>query len=302
MSGALEAGSARACPLCGSRAEAHVLAARFDASRLGALSFASRKPPELMHWRLVTCASCGLVYANPAPPADVLVRAYRDAAFDAAGESRFAARTYEEVVARLLPSLPDRAGALDIGAGDGAFLERLLELGFSDVLGLEPSRAARRGAPAHVQALIREESFEPGAFGEASFSLVTCLQTIEHVPEPLALCREARRLLKPGGALLLVCHDRRAWSARLLGRRSPIYDVEHLQLFDRATVRALLERAGFERIEVQRLVNRYPLRYWLRLARVPDRAVRRLGPLCSAAVTVPVGNLWAVGYRPAGSV
>ena len=171
------------------------------------------------------------------------MREYRDAAFDAAGESRFAARTYEEVAARLLPNLPDRAGALDIGAGDGAFLERLLELGFSDVLGLEPSHAARRGAPAQVQALIREESFEPGAFGEASFSLVTCLQTIEHVPEPLALCREARRLLKPGGALLLVCHDRRAWSARLLGRRSPIYDVEHLQLFDRATVRALLSGA-----------------------------------------------------------
>src|SRR5205823_578264 len=85
VSGALYADSTRACPLCGSRAEAHVLAARFDPSRLGALSFASRKPPELMHWRLVTCASCGLLYANPAPPADVLVRQYREAAFDAAG-------------------------------------------------------------------------------------------------------------------------------------------------------------------------------------------------------------------------
>jgi SAM-dependent methyltransferase len=293
----IDAGAARRCPLCGSRDEARVLAASFDASRLGTLSFASRKPPELMHWRLVTCASCGLVYANPAPAEDVLLRAYRDAGFQAAGESRAAASTYVGVVARVLPALPDRAGALDIGAGDGAFLERLLELGFSGVVGLEPSTAARRGATEQVRALIRDEPFAAGVFAPDSVSLVTCLQTIEHVPEPLALCREAHRLLKPGGALVVVCHDRRAWSARLLGRRSPIYDVEHLQLFDRRTVRGLFERSGFERIEVHTLVNRYPLRYWLRLARIPRPVVHMLGPLATFALSIPAGNLWVVGYR-----
>jgi len=294
----IAAGSARACPLCGSREEGRVLAASVDASRLGPLSFASRKPPELMHWRLVTCATCGLVYANPVPSEDVLLRAYRAAAFDAAGESRYAANTYAAVVAGLLPALPDRAGALDIGAGDGALLERLVELGFSGVVGLEPSQAAREEAPEPVRSLIREEPFAAGVLAEGSFSLVTCLQTIEHVAEPLALCREAHRLLKPGGALVLVCHDRRAWSARVLGRRSPIYDVEHLQLFDRRTVCGLLERSGFERIEVHTLVNRYPLRYWLRLARVP----LPLGRLGALALSLPAGNVWAVGYRAGGSV
>jgi SAM-dependent methyltransferase len=139
-------------------------------------------------------------------------------------------------------------------------------------------------------------------FDQGGFSLVTCLQTIEHLPEPLAVCEEAGRLLKPGGALLVVCHDRRAWSARVLGRRSPIYDIEHLQLFDRATLRALLERSGFERIEVHGLVNRYPLGYWLRLARAPAALVRMLGRVASLPLAVPAGNLWAVGYRPRGSV
>jgi SAM-dependent methyltransferase len=292
----------RACPLCGSRAEAHVVEKSFDASRVGRLSFASRKPPELMHWRLVTCASCGLVYASPAPADDELLREYRDADFDAGGESHYAAETYARLVGRLTAHLPDRDGALDIGAGDGAFLERLLDLGFTSVVGLEPSDAARRGALARVRDAIREEAFEAGMFGESSFSLVTCLQTVEHLPDPLAVCGEARRLLKAAGALLLVCHDRHAWSARLLGRRSPIYDIEHLQLFDRTTLRALLERSGFERVEVHGLVNRYPVRYWLRLARAPASLVRALGPVASLPLSVPAGNLWAVGYRPRGSV
>jgi len=295
-------GSDRVCPLCGANEASSVREASFDSQRLGTFSFASRKRPELMHWRLVTCASCGLVYANPAPVEDDLVRAYREAAFDAAGESRDAARTYATVVARVLPGLPDRAGALDVGAGDGALLERLLELGFSGVVGLEPSEAARGGAPEHVRGLIRDEPFAGNLFAEGSFSLVTCLQTIEHVPEPLALCREARRLLKEGGAFVVVCHDRRAVPARVLGRRSPIYDVEHLQLFDRRTIRALLERSGFQGVEVHTLVNRYPLRYWLRLARAPHALVRLLGPLASIAVSLPAGNLWVVGYRPRGSV
>jgi SAM-dependent methyltransferase len=297
----IAAGSERACPLCGASEASSVREASFDAARLGTFSFASRKRPELMHWRLVTCASCGLVYASPAPAEDVLLGAYRDAAFDAAGESRDAARTYASVVARVLPDLPDRAGALDVGAGDGAFLERLLELCFFGVVGLEPSEAARRGAPEHVRGLIRDEPFAAKLFAEGSFSLVTCLQTIEHVPEPLALCREAHRLLQAGGAFVVVCHDRRAAPARLLGRRSPIYDVEHLQLFDRRTIRALLERSGFEGIQVHTLVNRYPLRYWLRLARAPQALVRLLGPLASIPLIVPAGNLWVVGYRPRGS-
>ena len=45
--------------------------------------------------------------------------------------------------------------------------------------------------------------------------------------------------------MLCVVHNRRALSARLLGRRSPIYDIEHLQLFSRPSVRSLMERPGF---------------------------------------------------------
>ena len=105
---------------------------------------------------------------------------------------------------------------------------------------------------------------------------------------------------------MIVCHDRRAPLNRALGERSPIMDIEHLQLFSQASVRALLERTGFGDIGVRRFTNRYPLHYWLKLAPVPEPreagARRRRASRPAAlrlAVPLPVGNLVATGFRDA---
>lgn len=69
----------------------------------------------------------------------------------------------------------------------------------------------------------------------------------------------------------MVGHDRPAPVNRLLGRRSPIYDIQHLQLFCPGSLRELLERAGFRDVQVRRFRTRYPLRYWLRSAPLGPR-------------------------------
>jgi SAM-dependent methyltransferase len=297
--------SARPCPVCATPVDAArvVHEQRFDAARVDSLAFASRKPPELMHWRLVECRTCGVLYASPAPRAELLADAYRDAGYDSREEARYAGATYGRLVRRLAPRLPGGGGVLDVGAGDGAFLEILRASGFSDVAGVEPSRAALDAADPQVRPLIREGVFSADDFEPASLRLVSCLQTVEHLPDPLGVFGDAHTLLRDDGALLVVCHDRSATANRLLGRRSPIYDVEHLQLFDPHSLRGLLERAGFADIEIRPFANRYPLRYWTRLAPLPagvkgrvigalDRA--RVGGL---ALTLPVGNLAAVGWK-----
>ncbi len=174
--------------------------ARINLAALDAFGFASRKTPEYMHWRLVECHRCDIVYANPAPAAEELAALYREAAFAATVESRYASATYGRLLRALVPHWPDRAGALDIGTGDGTFLRELLDAGFSDVLGIEPSAAPIAAADPAIRPLIRQDTFRPESFPEASFRLVSCFQTIEHVPDPLDLARAAWRLLKPGAA------------------------------------------------------------------------------------------------------
>jgi len=296
--------SQRACPVCGSRDDTAVFApARLDAASLDRYAFASRKRPEHMRLRLVSCPDCDLVYASHVPAPEALARAYEAAAFDSGPEARSAARTYIRAMGALLRELPDRHGTLDIGTGDGAFLGELLDAGFTGVGGIEPSTQPITAAEPRLAGLIEHDVFRPDVRQQGSLSLVTCFQTIEHVPDPAELVRDATRLLKPGGLLALVCHDRRSPVNRLLGLRSPIIDIEHQQLFSPKSVTRLLEGAGLEEVGVQAIRNRYPLRYWARLVPLPRRAgewvERRLlpGRVGDRMLSLPVGNLLAWGRR-----
>ena len=295
---------ARACPVCRSTDDSDVFAPeRLDAGALDSYAFASRKRPEHMRLRLVSCPVCDLVYASPVPAPEALARAYEEAAFDSAIEAGFAARTYSGALAPLIEDLPDRHGALDIGTGEGAFLGELLDAGFSGVSGVEPSDAPIAAAGGRVAELIEHDVFRADLRPRGSLSLVTCFQTIEHVPDPAVLVRDAAALLKPGGLLVVVCHDRRAPVNRLLGLRSPIIDIEHQQLFSPASVRCLLAAAGLVDVGHRAIRNRYPLRYWVRLLPLPRRvgelADRLLGwgRVGHRGITLPVGNLLAWGRK-----
>jgi SAM-dependent methyltransferase len=295
----------RDCPVCGSNDASRVFApANIDAGNLNAFSFASRKLPEYMHARLIECPTCDVVYANPAITAESLASAYEEAAFDSTEEARHAARTYGAYLARILPRLADLNGALDIGTGEGSFLRELLRAGFRDVIGVEPSRAPIEAAAADVQPLLRQQMFQTDTFAPESFRLIACFQTIEHLRDPLVICRDAYRALKPGGAFFLIGHNRRAFSAAVLGRKSPIFDVEHLQLFSPRSFRHLLRASGFTGITVEPIWNRYPLHYWARLFPFPKALkasiLRRLKASCLGRflIPLPAGNLAAVGYKP----
>lgn len=294
----------RLCAVCGTNDSAILFAeAHIDEAKLDGFAFASRKNPEYMHWTLWHCRACDLVFANPAPPIEQLASLYKAASFGSAAEARFASRTYGRVLRKIARRLPDRAAALDIGTGDGAFLHELLDAGFTDVVGIEPSTAPIEVADPRVRGLIQQGLFVPGIFPAGRFTLVTCFQTIEHLPDPLAVAREAWKILKPGGAFFVIGHNRRSVSAKLLGRKSPIFDIEHLQLFSRASVTRLLTNAGFARVDVGTLLNVYPLSYWAQLFPLPGGMKRLVLAILKATglgrIPIPLaaGNMWAVGYK-----
>lgn len=297
--------SSRPCPVCGtpsSQAELFI-AKNIDPDRLSGFSFASRKTPEFMSHQMVRCGTCDLVYVDEPPAVEELARAYHTAAYDSTEEANDAATSYMTAIKPILASLPNRGVALEIGTGTGIFLEHLKAAGFSQVIGVEPSSAAIAAAPEARRAWIREGMFEESDFEPNSIDLICCFMTMEHVRDPRVITDAAIRLLRPGGALVTVTHDYRSVVNRLLGRRSPIIDIEHMQIFSQKSIRDLLARTGFERIAVKSFANSYSLRYWLRLSPAPQsiknsiaRIIGILG-LSRWHVRMNVGNAIAVGFR-----
>lgn len=303
MSSLPSTGADRPCPVCGGRASDHFADERINAEQISGLTYASRKPPEFMCLRLVRCTSCDLVYA-PAPPAPAfLEEAYAEADFDSNPEALAAARSYAAALTPHLVKLKGRHAAVDVGAGSGPLLPWLKAQGFSPVIGIEPSRAAIEAAPTEIQAMLRQGMFSPEMLGGEQPSLICSFMTLEHVADPRSLADTAYRMLEDGGAFAVVVHDWRAPLNRLLGLRSPIIDIEHLQLFSPRSLLSLFERAGFASIRIQSIRNAYPLRYWLRLTPLPapiKKAILRLlekTGLADRTLALSVGNMLAFGIK-----
>jgi len=287
----------RSCPACGGSGEnrfpSNVVEAKFSAT-----TFASRKSPELMHHALAMCQVCSSLFVETLPNSKELIQNYVEASFDSQVESEFAAKTYVKYLAKL--KLLRGKKVLDIGCGDGTFLKMALLSGAFSVLGVEPSRGALRSA-GEMKGVIREESIESCKFGE-EFDLVTCFQTLEHLSKPAETLSIMSGAIVTGGYIAVVCHDRLSIVNRLLGRKSPIFDIEHLQMFSRDGLEALIHYAGFYVIHSRPIINRYPLGYWLRLIPLPRRLKSlverfRRSVILSLPVSLMVGNRLVVAKK-----
>jgi SAM-dependent methyltransferase len=295
----------RPCPVCGAPASAAKLfiEENIDSSRISDFTFASRKQPEYMCHRLVQCPSCDLVYVPQPPAQDELAAEYHRAAYDSSEEGNDAANSYLKAIEPIIAQLSQRHSALEIGTGTGVFLESLRSVGFENLVGIEPSESAIAAAPESRRAWIREGIFNAADFESASFDLICCFMTMEHVADPGYIAHSALRLLKPGGAFVTVTHDYRSWVNKLLGKKSPIIDIEHMQLFSERSITELFRINNFKRINVRRFSNSYALRYWVRLAPVPGKIKAALLSLlegtgvAKSKLSFNVGNSIAAGFK-----
>lgn len=296
----------RDCPVCKtSFSQARlVVEENIDPSKLSGLSFASRKEPEFMCHRLVQCPECGLVYADKPPDEATLANSYHTADYDSSEEADDAAHSYIEAMAPTLRLLSRRGKTLEIGTGTGVFLDCLAKEGFVHVEGVEPSSKAIAAAPVHRRDWIREGMFREHDYAPESLDLICCFMTMEHVRDPLAVAEAAFRLLRPGGAFVTVTHDYNGWLNRLLGKHSPIIDLEHMQLFSSQSICYLFNKVGYVNVSTTAFANRYSFRYWLKLCPFPrflKRAIFlffRMIRVADRKLKFNVGNSFSAGFKP----
>ena len=203
---------------------------------------------------VVQCQDCGLCFTNPRPSAASIGQFYPAVYRPHRAPRRPRRRRW---LPRLVPdwgrprkereALPwhGRGRLLDFGCGGGSFLERMHQQGWR-VLGVDVSPAAVErvrtvlGLPAVVGTLPHPD-LVPG-----SFDVITMWHSLEHVHRPVEVLREARRLLAPGGQLLVAVPNIESLPFRLF--KSAWYGLDvprHLTHFAPWTLHLMLEHVGF---------------------------------------------------------
>ena len=293
------------CPIDGSDdADVEVFPANWDPAQVDAEVFSARRTPDRLHYRMVRNRRTGCLRADPILDEATILDLYRRSRVTYESLARYTAATYARYLERALPLLPDRRGALEIGCGHGFFLSALRAAGFQLVRGVEPSEDAVAKAPPDIRPNIVLGELSAETFPAESFSLVCGFQVLDHLVHPNEVLQACHRLLVPGGVMFWICHDIGALLARLLGRRCPMIDIEHVVLYDRRTIRLLFEKNGFAVADVFRVWDRYPIDYWAHLSPLPGRlksALRRgLGAVRLGRVPLkaPFGNQAILARRP----
>ena len=299
---------ATCCAICGTQENAtEVYPANFDVEALNPTVFSARRLPDRIHYRMVKCNACGLVRSDPVADPALLAQLYQQSTFTYRDEVADLKRTYGRYLARLERFGANKVALLEIGCGNGFFLEEALTQGYRTVRGVEPSREAVAKASEQVRGQIVCDVMRPGLFEPAQFDVICLFQVFDHMPDPAALLDESSRVLQPGGLVLCINHDVKAFSARWLGERSPIVDIEHTYLYSPATMSRIFSAHGFQVRGAGPVYNRYSLHYLFRLLPLPPTLKRNgLGWLERSRVgrwraSVPLGNLYFVGQKPGTS-
>ncbi|MCH8806373.1 MAG: methyltransferase domain-containing protein [Planctomycetes bacterium] len=183
-----------------------------------------------------------------------------------ASDPTFFAQIKRDVALEFLPRYFDAASrenlrVLDVGCGTGELM-RSLEQSFRNVQGCDPSLSmvCRAGVNAAYMPSELQLPFDAG-----TFDVATCACVYHHIAPEIRLAHlaEIRRVLKPGGVLLVFEHNPRNPLTQFIVHRCPI-DAS-AKLIGAPGMKRLFRSAGFERVRT---------RYYLFL---PRRLYRHFG-------------------------
>jgi SAM-dependent methyltransferase len=209
----------------------------------------------------VSCKKCSTLFVNPRPPFKALKEFYSKSRstnfwinefFKPVAEIRRAKifRPQAEYISKVLEGNNHHVVG-DIGAGFGLFLEELRKIKPDNhYVAIEPSLemadiCAKKGLE------VKCTSLEDINDNKEDFDLLTAFELVEHLFDPVLFFKKVYSLLKFKGYFFLTTLNSKGFDILLLWEKSKsIMPPHHLNFFNLMSIRLLLERLGFEIIEL----------------------------------------------------
>lgn len=228
-----------ACALCASMDAQPILEKKINEKGIGG-------PSAAMPFRLWRCAGCDLVRTEPQLTAQELEPYYAEEYWGGIrpADENWIRRDQRDRT-NFLYRFRGEGVVLDVGCGLGFFLRALGPRW--DRYGVEPMPVPYGEAARSLGAdRIRNSDLMAATLPSAKFDAITFWDSLEHLPNPRAILREAARLLRPGGIVLIGLPNFGGYQARHFGEDwFGLSLPHHFYHYTRETLTRLLETCGF---------------------------------------------------------
>lgn len=191
------------------------------------------------------CENCGFMQCSGLNDTLEYYESLEDACYEQGRSERsIQAKKLLKVVHKYRPD----GRLLDIGTGGGALVEEAIKMGYN-AEGIEPSKwlqsqARKRGLSVYLGTFPHPELTGP-------YDVVTMIDVIEHVSNPLELLSGARKVVSKDGIVLVVTPNVNSLMARILGWKWWHFRVAHIGYFNRETLSIAVDKAGLQLVRMK---------------------------------------------------
>jgi SAM-dependent methyltransferase len=215
----------------------------------------------------VRCRDCGIIFLDPQPTDDdfraMYAREYFEGDFRCGHEGSYfddatLQKLSDDSMVKRIQSYKPSGRLLEIGCAGGVFLDLARRAGFR-VRGVEFSADAAQFARDKFALDVHTGDLASARFADDSFDVIFMGDVLEHIPDPRSTIAEIRRVLAPGGLLVVLCpmqtntiYSRTGFFAYRLLRRKATVNLPPYHVFEYRvrSMKRLVEGAG---LRVQRV-------------------------------------------------
>jgi SAM-dependent methyltransferase len=294
----------RACPVCASTS-AHT--ETYSDKRAEELSLEQLRPywsglfKDKVFFSYDRCATCGVLFAPTYFSDEQLGQLYADMAPNMelvpTASLEATQRGYWDVAAKAAPL---NGGYLEIGPDVGYIVRHAVaEARFDHYWLFEPNGAVHGALAEAAGNKPHDISFEMNDLSivpDRSVGLAVMVHVLDHLLDPRAMLERIRAKLKPGGVLVIVTHNEASLLRKLMASRWPPFCLQHPELYSPASIKNLVRRAEYQKVEVHRSVNYFPIDFMIRQAAYTVGINLGKTPLPKAALGLKLGNMITLAH------
>lgn len=250
------------------------------------------------------CDSCGLVYCPIFFNQKELEKLYSQmpANMDEVPMAALEATQYGYF--KMLEKHSSLEGSLmEIGPDIGLFTKHCVNEGKFKMFWLfEPNKAVKKTLSFVVRNYPSEIVHEMTDFSKVpshSIDVLIIIHVMDHLIDPYRMLKSLKSKLKDDAKILIVTHDESSLLRKVFAWRWPAFCLQHPQIYNRKTMRQLLEISGFNVITQKKTVNYFKLKFlikhffWaigIKIKLVPDFGGLTLGLKLGNILTIATPN------------